>query len=160
MSFFKDHKLRLSFDNNIKEFSPINTGIPQGSPISPILFLIYLRDIFKSNTITYLSYADDISLTAASKSYKKNITILEREVKNIIELGKINTIEFDISKTDLIHFFISPKLKPYLTLPNGSKIEPKRLVRWLGVHFDSNLKFKEHIAIRTSQAKQALFRLS
>jgi hypothetical protein len=125
LSFFEDRKLRFSFDNNIEEFSPISTGIPQGSPISPILFLIYLRDLFKSNSITYLSYADNISLTAVSKSYKKNIAILEREVKNIFELGKVNAIEFDINKIDLIHFFISPKEKPLLELPNRAIIEPK-----------------------------------
>jgi hypothetical protein len=62
LSFIEDRKLRLSFDNNIEEFSLINTGIPQGSPISPILFLIYIRDLFNSKFIIYLSYADDISL--------------------------------------------------------------------------------------------------
>jgi hypothetical protein len=75
-------------------------------------------------------------------------------------LGKENAIEFDIIKTDLMHFFISPKLKPSLKLPNGSIIEPNRVIKWLGVHFNSNLKFKEHIAIRTSQAKQAFYRLN
>ena len=116
----------------------------------PILFLIYIRDLFKSSSITHLSYTNDISLTAAFKSYKKNIAILEQKVKNIFEIRKNNAIDFDIKKIDLIHFFISPKLKPSLKLPNRTIIEPSRLVRWLGVYFDSNLKFKEHIAIRTS----------
>jgi retron-type reverse transcriptase len=87
LSFLQDRILRLILDNNIEEFSPINTGIPQGSPISPILFLIYIKDLFNSKSIKYISYADDITLTASSKSYKKNIAILEREVKNIVNLG-------------------------------------------------------------------------
>ena len=159
-SFLEDRLLRLSFDNQLEEFSRIITGIPQGSPISPILFLIYIRDLFKSNTVEFLSYMDDIALIAFSKSFKQNIKILEREVKKLVTLGNESSIQFDIDKTELIHFFISPKIKPSLVLPNSTIITPTRLVRWLGVHFDSNLKFKEHIAIRTSLAKQAFFRLN
>jgi Reverse transcriptase (RNA-dependent DNA polymerase) len=159
-SFLEDRILRLSFDNNTEEFKPIDTGIPQGSPISPILFLIYIRDLFISNSIKYLSYMDDIALIASSKSYKKNIEILQREAKSLITLGNKNHIEFDIDKTELIHFYISPKLVLSLELPNEVVIEPKRLVKWLGVYFDSNLKFKEHIATRTSLAKQSFYRLN
>jgi len=103
---------------------------------------------------------DDISLTASSKSFKKNIQILEREASELIALGNKNYIEFDIIKTELIHFHISPKLTPPLKLPNRVVVQPKRVIKWLGIHFDSNLKFKEHIAIRTSLAKQAFYRLN
>jgi ribonuclease HI len=157
-SFLSDRKLRLAFDNSIELFHLINTGIPQGSPISPILFLIYIRDLFKSTSVTHLSYLDDISLTASSKSLKQNIVILERVVKDIISLGKENAIIFDIAKTELIHFKKS-RLKPILTLPDGLIIKPKETVKWLGIHFDQNTQYKEHINIRASQAKQAFFRL-
>jgi hypothetical protein len=102
---------------------------------------------------------DDISLIAASKSFKKNIAILEREAKRIIELGKENSIKFD-DKTELIHFYSKKKDSLNLKLPSGDIITPTKLVRWLGIYFDSNLKFKEHIAIRTSLAKQAFYRLN
>ena len=72
---------------------------------------------------------DDISLTASSKSFKKNIQILEREAGELIALGNKNYIEFDIIKTELIHFHISPKLNLPLTLPNGVVVQPKRLIK-------------------------------
>ena len=102
---------------------------------------------------------DDIALIASSKSYKKNIAILEQEAKGIIELGVEYAIKFD-DKTELIHFYSSKKQTLDLKLPNGNTILPSKLVRWLGIHFDVNLKFKEHIAIRTSLAKQAFYRLN
>ena len=74
-------------------------------------------------------YIDDISLTASSKSFKKNIQILEREAKELIALGNKNYIEFDIIKTELIYFHISPKLTLPLTLPNKVVVQPKRLVK-------------------------------
>ena len=48
----------------------------------------------------------------------------------------------------------------HLKLPNRSLVLPIKLVKWLGIHFDYNLKFKEHIAIRTSLAKQVLYRIN
>ena len=81
-SFLANRELRLSFDGQLEEFSKIETGIPQGSPISPILFLIYIRDLFPSlaSSVQVLSYIDDIALTTSSTSLKRNIRILEREV--------------------------------------------------------------------------------
>ena len=71
---------------------------------------------------------DDISLTASSKSFKNNIKILEREAKDIIELGKEYAIKFDIEKTELIHFD-SGKQSPNLNLPNGAILVFSKLVR-------------------------------
>src|SRR6266478_2145613 len=100
-SFLDDRVLRLAFDNSIEVFKSILTGIPQGSPISPILFLIYIQDLFKSVAVKILSYIDDIALTVSSTSLKKNIRILEREVTKIYQLGAVNAIQFDLDKTEL-----------------------------------------------------------
>lgn len=137
-SFLKDRLLRLSFNNQTEEFSSINTGIPQGSPISPILFLIYIRDLFThTNSVKVLSYIDDIALTTSSTSLKKNIEVLEREASKLYELAAKNAIQFDLDKTELIHFYKSKYSKEAtLKLPNNTIIEPKELVRWLGIWFD------------------------
>lgn len=157
-SFLEHRLLQLTFDNKSEEFQEISTGIPQGSPISPILFLIYIRDLFKSKNIKPLSYMDDIALIASSKSYKQNIITLERETQLLVELGKEHSISFDIEKTELIHFF-GGKNTPCITLPNNAILAPSKLVKWLGIHFDSNLKFKNHRSIRTSLAKQMFYRV-
>ena len=127
-SFLDDRVLRLAFDNSIEAFKSILTSILQGSPISPILFLIYIRDLFKSANIKFRSYLDNISLTTASKSLKKNIKTLEREVKDIVNLGKKNTISFNIDKTKLIYFNNS-KNKPSLKLPNRELVSPSKVVK-------------------------------
>jgi hypothetical protein len=46
LSFFNNRTLWFSFDSQIEDFLPINTSIPEGSPVSPILFLIYIRNLF------------------------------------------------------------------------------------------------------------------
>ena len=163
-SFLSNRTLRLAFDGQIEGFSNIDTGIPQGSPISPILFLIYIRDLFPSlaSSVKPLSYIDDIALVVSTTSLKKNITILEREVAKLYDLAAQNAIEFDLAKTELIHFAKGKATNlpsASLQLPNQEVIHPKELVRWLGIWFDPGLVFKQHIAIQTSQARSSFNRM-
>ncbi len=81
-----------------------------------------------------MSYIDDIVLFTASTSLKKNIRILEREARKLYELGGKNTVEFDLAKTELIYFTTSKEAESRpLLLPNRELVQPKELVRWLGI---------------------------
>ncbi|KAH7556799.1 hypothetical protein BM1_06233 [Bipolaris maydis] len=159
-TFLSNRSLRLAFDGQIEEFSEINAGIPQGSPVSPIFFLIYIRDLFSQIDGFQLSYIDDISITTSSTSIKKNVKVLQQEVKKLVAKGKQLAIEFDIAKTELIHFTKNKKRKEIpLELPSKEKIYHKDTIKWLGVHLDNRLSFRGHVAIRASQAKTAFNRL-
>src|SRR5204862_7355581 len=62
--FLNDKYLQLAFDGNKQEKTSVKTGITQDSPVSPILFLIYIRNIFPDLNILHiiiLSYATNIS---------------------------------------------------------------------------------------------------
>ena len=79
-SFLQNRKIQLKFDGNSQKMTNINIGIPQGSPISPILFLIYIRFLFAERKSSIderiLSYLDNIGLVASLKSIKKNCQLL------------------------------------------------------------------------------------
>ena len=160
-SFLEKRVLKLSFNGQTEEFKPIETGIPQGSPISPILFLIYIRNLFQPGQSTFLSYIDDITLTVSSTSWKKNAKSLESEASKIYELAAQNSIQFDLSKTELLHWSKAKSARKHaLVLPNSERIKTKALVTWLGITFDPNLKFSQHVKIRATQAKQAFSRMA
>jgi hypothetical protein len=122
-SFLSSRSIRLAFDGQIEPFQDIETGIPQGSPISPILFLVYIRDLFQSETVRYISYIDDISLTYSSTSFRKNSKVLSLVAKNLYRLAENNAIQFDLAKTELIHFQGGKdSLKWPITLPNSELV--------------------------------------
>ncbi|KAF7566009.1 hypothetical protein PtrM4_054430 [Pyrenophora tritici-repentis] len=107
-----------------------------------------------------LSYIDDLSLSTSSTSLKKNVKILEQQVRLLSHRGKNLAIMFDIAKTELIHFTAKKERKERsLQLPDNTIVEPKDTIKWLGIHIDNRLSFKEHIATRVSQATKAFHRL-
>jgi len=87
LSFLSERFLQLSFDGQMQSFRQIIAGIPQGSPASPILFLIYIHSMFGSLNNFTLSYIDDVSISASSTSLKKNVRLLERDITALFNLG-------------------------------------------------------------------------
>ena len=107
-SFCHSRLMKLAFDGEImKKTVTIYTGVPQGSPVSPILFLIYINQLFKNQSdlsVKMPSYMDDIAILASSKSIHENCKILQNAAKKLIDWGRNHHIEFDMNKTELIHF--------------------------------------------------------
>ena len=113
-------------------------------PISPILFMLYLRNICRLETegAYTLSYIDDFIIIVTLNLVKINCKKLEGIALKLISKAKKATISFNISKIELIYFH-----NKRTTIEEGLKlgdteISPKPLVRWLGVFLDSKLIFK------------------
>ena len=128
-------------------------------PISPILFILYLHNIYRLETegAYTFSYIDNFTIIVTSNLAKINCKKLEGIALKLISKAKETAISFNISKMELIHFY-----NKYTTIEEGLKlgdteISPKPLVRWLGVFLDLKLMFKQHVETRISKAKIAFY---
>lgn len=160
-TFLDDRYLRLAFDGQIQDFSAVRSSVPQGSLVSPILFLIYIRGLFKGSVIKWISYADDVSLTATSRSITTDIRKLQREAEKLYELAANNSIAFDLAKTELMHWKTSYKAtEAILKLPNNGAVKPYQSIKWLGIFFDPLLTFKHHGHTKVAKARKAFFKMA
>src|SRR5436190_16741670 len=87
--FMNNRHLQLAFNRNKQEKISVKIGIPQGSLVSPILFLIYIKNIFPELNIMHIrspSYVDDIALSYSLNSIKNNCEMLELAVEKLLQL--------------------------------------------------------------------------
>jgi hypothetical protein len=108
MSFMSDRTMRFAFDGEIKPLISVNSGTPQGSPISPIIFLIYLQPIFQAlgywPEIEAIAYIDDIIIVTGSTCARTNGIRLQLAIQRLCRVAERSQIQFDIDKTEYIYF--------------------------------------------------------
>ena len=168
-TFLSEMMASLCFDKDSEKMSPINTGIPQGSPVSPVLFLFYVSPLFKMMCLKYPhvtcpSYIDDICFLVEGNSPEENATELEVAAATCFMWGKGNAVAFDDPKSELMHYYKARKKvqnpSVNVILLNGTCIEPSDIQQWLGFWFDRKLSWKHHIQTRTASAMRVFMALS
>ena len=142
---------------------PVTCGVPQGSILGPLLFLLYVNDLPNtSSLLTFHLFADDTNIYFSSKNLSHLEATLNCELKSVAEWMKCNRLALSISKTNFI-LFHSRKLKPNQSLRikiDDTPIKQVDSTKYLGITFDSNLTWKSHInelCLKLSKTKSETF---
>jgi len=162
-SYLSNRKQFVTINGVKSEEEIVQHGVPQGSVLGPLLFLLYINDLH--NAIKHCStihFADDTSLILKNKSLKQLKKYLNFDLKNLSKWLKANMISLNTSKTELLLFRHPNKNINYNVKAkiNGKLIKPSKFVKYLGVYIDPNLNWKYNTKILASKLSRAVGMLS
>jgi hypothetical protein len=150
-SYLKNRKQYVDWDEHNSDFMDISTGVPQGSILGPLLFIIYINDIPNSTEKFHLiMYADDttmyIPIDNTSLSSQELTTTLNNEMGNISDWFKVNKLALNEKKTKYMLFGMPQREIKSINLKIDEKqIEMVKQFNFLGLELDNNMNWSCHI---------------
>jgi len=159
-SYLSDRQQFVAIDGENSDLTTTEHGVPQGSVLGPLLFLIYINDLHQCiQNSTSFHFADDTNLLYIPPNKVRNRNIARRlniDLKSLNHWLMANKISLNSSKTELIVFRKKGVPMPNLKLKlNGVELKPKSEIKYLGITIDEHLTFKNHINIMNAKLKRA-----
>ena len=156
-SYLKDRKQRTKIESSYSTWKELKCGVPQGSILGPLLFNIFINDIFYFiNETRIANYADDNTVHAISDNIQNLLTILETETNVILKWFKVNEMKPNGDKS---HLIVANDDKSLVKLDKDVIIGEKS-VELLGVTIDNKLNFNEHVTKLIKKGNQKLYALA
>ena len=106
-SYLSNRKQYVSLNGFQSEVKNLNCGVPQGSSLGPLLFLIYINDFrLCVNGTTSGHFADDTFIMYSGKKLKTIETVVDTELKQVLTWLRKNKLSLNAGKTELIFFIL------------------------------------------------------
>ena len=149
-SYLSNRRQKCLVNGHLSNSRSLLCGIPQGTILGPLLFLIYINDL--PNCLVHSKprmYADDTHITFSSNNTNDINRCLNEDLENVSEWLIANKLTLNQSKTEFMVIGSRPKLStlnsPISLEIDGISVEQVPHTKSLGVHIDQNLSWDEHI---------------
>ncbi|MCG7875096.1 MAG: reverse transcriptase family protein [Candidatus Thiodiazotropha endolucinida] len=145
-SYLSQRRHRVVLNGQSSDWAPVQAGVPQGSILGPLLFLLYINDIVNEIGCNIRLFADDTSLYIVVDCPLQAATLLNNDLNTISEWAEKWLVTFNANKTLSMTF--SRKLQPVMHPPlfmSGTMINDTSEHKHLGLTFSNNCNWDLHI---------------
>ena len=153
-SYLQHRQQFIDFNGTNSDKIICNLGVPQGSILGPLFFNIYINDLdYYINDVDIVKYADDTVLSQLNSSLELLSEHMQSCLDKLTLWCNFNKLALNGTKTKFMIFTNNPYVSPQLNVEQA-QIEEVSLFKYLGISFDSSLKFNphyEHLAIKLSR---------
>ena len=160
-SYLRNRKQCVKINNICSDFLKILSGVPQVSILGPILFNIFLNDLFLCLQETDLqNFADDNPITAVCDQLADLEKILKTEGELSVAWFRENEMVVNSDKFQAIILNRKEAQAAHKLINDNKEIKTTNSIKLLGINIDEQLRFNEHISIQCSKAAMQLNALS
>lgn len=155
-SYLSDRKQFVRYAGVISNEILVTSGVPQGSHLGPLLFIIFINDLsYLLRMIKFLLYADDLKIYTVVRN-NNDSELLQNNLNIVHNWCSLNGMELNVDKCMVISFSRKKSTTHHAYKVNGSTLESKTLINDLGILLDSKLTFKHHIDMVYCKSKRML----
>lgn len=165
-SYLSNRKMVVNVNGTHSAEKNIGVGVPQGSVIGSLMYLVYVNDMAQLKLHGKLRlFADDSAVFYATRSVSLNINHMHEDIRILSEYFRINKLTLNAKKTNFVHF-TSPSNKinaVSTTNVDGTEYQRAETVKYLGLYLDSHLNWNshvDHISTKIAAATAILRKLS
>ena len=146
-SYLANRYQYVTYNNAMSQKEKLTCGVPQGSILGPLLFLIYINDLSTvSNACLSILFADDTNMFRTGTDLNDLCNALNDDLSKIQEWLRANKLSLNVKKT---HYMIfcgrGKKAEDVPMIINGEVVERVYVTKFLGVYIDAQLSWKHHI---------------
>ncbi len=143
----------MVINGSASDWAPVTSGVPQGSVLGPVLFIIYINDIDLGLDNFIAKFADDVTIGNSVISDRDRQSFQE-DLRKISAWSDRREMPFNVNKCHILE--VGTKNKKYGYKMGGVKLESVHCVKDLGVTITSNLKFSQHCKKAACKANRML----
>lgn len=157
-SYLMDRYFIIKHQDAYTNVRPIKSGIPQGSVLGPILYLLYTADIPTSNQVTVATFADDTAVLSSHEDPNKATEVLQENINNIQVWMRKWRIKVNEAKSNHVTFTMRRGTCPPIQM-NNQDIPQTDEVKYLGIYLDKRLTWRKHIWTKRKQLGMKLSKM-